>query len=39
MGFGLFGLLGVLGPVGTKVLLGAAMLYAPVGLARAFMRA
>ena len=39
MGFGLFGLLGVLGPVGTKVLLGAAMLYAGVRLVWAFLRA
>jgi len=39
MGFGLFGLLGVLGPVGTKVLLGAAMLYAAARLTWAFIRA
>jgi hypothetical protein len=39
MGFGLFTLLGVLGPVGAKVLLGAAMLYAVVRLTSAFVRA
>jgi len=39
MGFGLFGLLSVLGPVGVKVLLGAAMLYALVRLTWAFIRA
>ena len=39
MGLGLFGLLGVLGPIGTKVLLGGAMLYAGVRLVWAFARA
>ncbi len=39
MGFGLFGLLGVLFPVGVKVLLSAAMLYALVRLTWAFARA
>jgi hypothetical protein len=39
MGLGLFGLLGVLGPIGTKVLLGGAILYAGVRLTWAFMRA
>ena len=39
MGFGLFGLLGVLFPVGVKVLLSAAMIYALVRLTWAFARA
>lgn len=39
MGFGLFGLVGVLGPVGAKVLLGSAMLYAVERLASAFTQA